>query len=383
MKRRWEALAIVATLVAVPLAGTAEAGPPVGGVIYLSLDAAPDVEPIVSPRLMLDGAYLTDSYCAAGGEAYGAQIACTGLPNGEYEIAVSGVPDGLRTAVNCTDIVAAQAIDPIISSGFSNWVCQVFVGSPAVVLTVNRSIDDDPPDDVLFTLAPVEGIECIDDTLLDVAAVRCRNLVVGEYALALSGVPSTFVASEAFCETAFFTADFSRVSGSVPTISDDRWLWRCDVSVVPRALIQVQTLSADLMLPPADQLGLEVTGPDGDVTSRCPLSSGAPTFGWTFSCRLDIGHYQVAFSGLPDATLDSTCDSFDLTADQTYQVSCYWSLVLDPDDVVVTLPLSTTPPPTVDELPPTGSSSSTLPIALSMLLAGAMLVGLARRRSNV
>ena len=216
--------------------------------------------------------------------------------------------------------------------------------------------------------------------LLGASSLRCRNLDTGDYELALSGVPSTFVALEPLCSPAFFTADASRGDGPVPSITDELWLWRGDVNVVPRALIEVQTLSADLVLPAADDLGLQVIGPDGDATSQCPSTSGAPDSLWTFSCGLETGSYTVAFSGLPDATIDSSCETFDLTADQADQVICYWGLVLEPDDPIDTVPPTTSATTIVDELPVTGSSSTTVPIALALLLGGSALVGLARGR---
>lgn len=364
--------------------GTATAQVPVDGTIEIDLDAAPDVAAVVDPILLLDGADVTSTYCAPAPADSGALLACTGLPDGTYSIDVTGAPAGVTTSANCIDIVADRKIDPIIDvdGGFWDWTCTVFVGTPAVLLTVNGLDPYSVPAGVTFGIVPADApSDCVGDEINGSPALRCRGLAPGTYDMSVDGVPDTVIQrGPPFCESLIFAApDFVYEVGPQAVVTDASWLWWCDVGLVPRAAVGISLDGGADPLP--DGLALVVTESDSgtDVSDQCEQTSFTTTFGGSWACQLPTGTYSVAFPALAGAPVRSSCDEFVLPEEQTDTVFCEWTIAASSPPTTVPTTISTPP-----VLPITGTgSTATAWLAVAALAAGIALVAAARRRGPI
>ena len=373
--KRWVITVALIWVAGVVAPATASAQAPEDGTINLRLVAAPDVAPDVEMRLVLDGTDVTDTYCGEPGAGTGSDTSCVGLPDGDYTIDIVGAPAGTRTAVNCTDVVAARALQPVIDvdGGYWNWSCDAFVGTPAVLLTVGATTTPGPTDAALQLLPADAPSDCIADEINSAPAVRCRGLANGDYDVEPQGVPDGALASEPFCTSLVFTETLEYTGATSPTISDDLWLWWCDVDVAPRALITVSTANGDPL--PAGITPV-VSGAEGDVSASCPqIGGGDGSWGIEFGCSLPPGTYTVALAGT-DTDPTAGCEQIEIPVEQTDQVVCEW--------IFATGVTTTTSPPILvvdDFLPETGDSTARLAFgAAATLLAGLGLMTIARRR---
>lgn len=347
-----------------------------GGEIGIEIDAAPDVEAELSVRLVLDGIDVTETSCSAGTDV---ALTCTGLAPGDYDVEVDGVPEGLRTTVNCDDIVATRSRTPEIVDSASMWTCTAFVGTPAVLLTVN-SLSADPTLDVgVLGLVPVTGVtsDCVDDETNGSPAIRCRDLPLGTHEVEVSEAPDTAIVRRPDCASMVFGADLEYAVGPAGALTEERWLWWCDVTIEPPAIIGI--VAVDGALPDPDTVGLRVTGNGADVTSRCsPFGSAGEPGTWYWVCDLDIGVYEVDVGGVGAAGVLDACEGFEVTTDLADPVRCLWTLAAPTPPTTA----PTTAPP-ANVLPRTGASPGAVGVlAVSTLTAGVVLLLTLRPRSR-
>jgi hypothetical protein len=300
---------------------------------------------------------------------------------------MSGVPAGMRTAVNCVDIVAARALRPRIAvgNGFTQWQCTAFVGTPAVILSVGAT-SNATIDGVTLELAPVDGlvVDCVADTINGGApAERCRNLPLGEYRVDTVGaLPGTL--SSLSCGPLIFDDSLAYVSAPTQDQADltqSSWLWWCDASGFgPTAFVQlVGDTTHDVTAALATVTG--DAGPVGEACSRVFGDAGLVAY----DCFLTAGVYEVTWQNLPagDAP-DETCSTFQVLSDAIDSVACMSSYAGPVEETVPSDgsgggveepaggPAST--------LPPTGGDTGrTSAMAGLLIMAGAGLI-LATRR---
>lgn len=379
-------LAVTIGLAGIVSGGSAAAQVPESGTILIDINAAPDVAPSIDVRLLLGATDVTATYCGPALPDSGAVTSCTGLPDGTYSIDIVGAPAGANTAVNCIDVVAARRIDPVIDidGAFWDWTCEAFVGTPAVLLTVNGAESTPVPAGVSVGIVPADApSDCVADETNASPATRCRGLAPGTYDMSVAGVPDTYIdRGGASCSSLIFAApDFAYAAGPQAVVTDESWLWWCDVSLAPRAVVDVQVFGGGYTLPA--ELAIEVTGPDGvtDVSDQCVETFLDATFGANWACPLPTGTYSVAFPALADAPVTASCEELVLPDEQTDQVFCAWTIEASSP------PVSIIPPSTIlvrDVLPPTGATdTATAWLATTALAAGAALVLIARRRRSI
>lgn len=312
------AAGIAAALSSVPSSSVAGA---TTGIISFRLHAEPGAAEATTVSLQLDGVDMSASCGAPGTDGF---VTCTDLPDGTYDIVLSGVPAGMRTAVNCIDIVAARALRPLIAvgGGYTQWQCTAFVGTPAVVLSVGATTGGPIPD-VDLRLASADGLvdDCIADTINGgEPAERCRNLPLGEYTLVVGDAPGTVLSAS--CAPLIF--DESLEFGSPPApdravLTDASWLWWCDLSSLgPTARVELVGDAAH------DVTGVRavVSGEAGPAGDACVISSDVAGL-VAYDCFLAPGSYQVTWQSLPGGDApDQVCSTFEIATDPLAPVIC-------------------------------------------------------------
>jgi len=357
------------------------------GDIDLILAAAPDVIGGLAPRLVLDGTDVTATYCTPPTAVdSGVETRCTGLPDGVYDVGVTGA-DGLKVQHRCRDIVAAVADRPIIDldGGFWSWVCWIDAGEPAVIIDSGAGMSPPLPAGVGIDLVPPEGatLDCVDDSFNGGSTQRCRVSALGTVTPVVTGVEPGYV-SHVMCYPAIDGG------GDLPVaeVTDENWLWVCGLSAVdPTVSIWVQASVDDVPVDIAPE-AITITGPDPDARATCTATTweGYVELG----CPLTVaGDYTVEIAGLPDPALGNElsqveqCTQFTLPASPTQTVSCPTTMWLYTGAVPATTepaPTSVVLPPENGLLPSTGNSSPWLAIAAGVLVAlGAGLVVGTRR----
>ncbi len=204
---------------------------PADTAIDIVVIASPTAETGLSPQLHLDGGDVTDTYCpdvSPDLEAQGPSLHCVDVPDGTYDIIVSGVPDDSDVHVECSDVVAARVPRPRIGGGYTNWVCVAYVSPPGVVIGPDTVFGDDVSAAPSLVIRGADGVVvsegCEPDSIFGSDRAWCAPLPFGRYVAAVDQEADP----EEWHATCFvLTAGPDEPAAAEFEISADQPLWSC------------------------------------------------------------------------------------------------------------------------------------------------------------
>lgn len=353
--------------------------------VDVALDAPTALDGTVELRLLLDGDDVTDSICdpsAAAPDTTPQPVwSCRDVPDGTYTVEAVGLPDGLLTSVQCIDaLVGGPELDTFVvdrANARLAYSCTVFVGTPAIVLSVGAFGGPIPAGAELA----LPGVETIDGVVcspaqvnVDHPATRCDGLPLGDYTPEIVGTSATDVV---FCQPIFQAFSGGSELTGTASLTEANWLWSCNLEPPPpNAVVRVEGDIADAnnfdgpFSVDVSAATPVVIGPDGDVGDQCRPGSFDAPYRVEYDCFLPPGMYTVEWANLPSGEFVADCTEL-VVIDATTVAEC----------TLVWQRTSTTTDAPGDTLPATGNGDSgpLSKIAVTLLLAGALLVWTTRR----
>jgi len=371
-------VAIIASTAAMTAPSTALAQITDEGQISVGIEAPPTLLPGLGAELLdADSEVIAGACSATGDDSARIDVTCPDLDEGQYEVRLTGIPDGAVEVLTCADQVATPT--PPDAIGIREVVgpfsCSAIVSMPGIVSTA--SFGDRLASD--FVVVGDDGIdrrgscEITGDPALE-STIWCSGLPAGDYAVEAAEPPSGYAIDAPDDEPTVQCYDLrdpprDNGRGSV-SISDEQPLWVCERPAVSAPLrIQFTSTSNEGDERPWFEAARPVVSDlDGvDRSDQCVemfRESRVITDRITYDCPgLAAGDYVIDFPGVPDRyEVIEGCDLVRVA--ESVFAECRYGVRVAQTDPEPDLPIA----PPDDELPATG------PHNLLLVSTGAVLI---------